>query len=111
MEKKLKAWQGWLLFGGTMVIVFVLGLIVASLMEHRAEVVSIYNNRKVDIKGIEARNEQFPNAGGATATHRVAAAVPLVEIADDGGSGYFRNSERAVTGAHRVNARRDLFPR
>lgn len=59
MEKKLKAWQGWLLFGGTMVIVFVLGLIVASLMEHRAEVVSIYNNRKVDIKGIEARNEIF----------------------------------------------------
>jgi hypothetical protein len=59
MEKKLKAWQGWLLFGGTMVVVFVLGLIVASLMEHRAEVVSIYNNRKVDIKGIEARNEIF----------------------------------------------------
>lgn len=59
MEKKLKAWQGWLLFGGTMIIVFVLGLIVASLMEHRAEVVSIYNNKKVDIKGIEPRNEIF----------------------------------------------------
>ena len=26
MEKKLKAWQGWLLFGGAMVVVFVLGL-------------------------------------------------------------------------------------
>jgi nitrite reductase (cytochrome c-552) len=26
MEKKLKKWQGWLLFGGSMVIVFVLGL-------------------------------------------------------------------------------------
>ena len=27
MEKKLKSWQGWLLFGGTMVVVFVLGMI------------------------------------------------------------------------------------
>ena len=27
MEKKLKSWQGWLLFGGTMVVVFVLGKI------------------------------------------------------------------------------------
>ena len=26
MEKKLKSWQGWLLFGGSMVVVFVLGL-------------------------------------------------------------------------------------
>ena len=30
MEKKLKSWQGWLLFGGTMVVVFVLGMIAAS---------------------------------------------------------------------------------
>lgn len=59
MEKRLKAWQGWLLFGGTMVIVFVLGLVVASLMERRTEVASIYNNKKVVIKGIEARNEIF----------------------------------------------------
>ena len=29
-----------------MVVVFVLGLIVSSLLERRAEVVSIYNNRK-----------------------------------------------------------------
>lgn len=28
MEKKLKSWQGWLLFGGSMVVVFVLGLCV-----------------------------------------------------------------------------------
>ena len=26
MEKRLKSWQGWLLFGGSMVVVFVLGL-------------------------------------------------------------------------------------
>lgn len=29
MEKKLKSWQGWLLFGGSMVVVFVLGLCVS----------------------------------------------------------------------------------
>ena len=46
MAKQLKRWQGWLLFGGSMVVVFVLGLIVSSLLERRAEVVSIYNNRK-----------------------------------------------------------------
>ena len=56
MEKKLKSWQGWLLFGGSMVVVFVLGLCVSALMERRAEVTSIFNNRKTVIKGIEARN-------------------------------------------------------
>ena len=35
MEKKLKSWQGWLLFGGSMVVVFVLGLCVSALMEDR----------------------------------------------------------------------------
>ena len=29
MEKKLKSWQGWLLFAGTMVVVFVLGVLAA----------------------------------------------------------------------------------
>ena len=38
MEKKLKSWQGWLLFGGTMVVVFVLGMIAASVNERHAEV-------------------------------------------------------------------------
>ncbi len=61
MEKKLKSWQGWLLFGGSMVVVFVLGLCVSALMERRAEVASIFNNRKNVIKGIEARNELFKN--------------------------------------------------
>ena len=59
MEKKLKSWQGWLLSGGSMVVVFVLGLCVSALMERRAEVASIFNNRKTVIKGIEARNELF----------------------------------------------------
>ena len=42
-----------------MVVVFVLGLCVSALMERRAEVASIFNNRKNVIKGIEARNELF----------------------------------------------------
>ena len=45
-EKKLKPIHSWLIFGGCMVIVFVLGLLVSSLMERRAEVASIFNNRK-----------------------------------------------------------------
>ena len=44
MEKKLKSWQGWLLFCGAMVVVFVLGLVVSALMERRAETVSVFNN-------------------------------------------------------------------
>lgn len=44
-----------------MVVVFVLGLCVSALMERRAEVTSIFNNRKTVIKGIEARNELFKN--------------------------------------------------
>ena len=42
-----------------MVVVFVLGLCVSALMERRAEVASIFSNRKTVIKGIEARNELF----------------------------------------------------
>ena len=53
MEKKLKKWQGWALFLGSMVVVFCLGLLVSSLMERRAEVASIYNNKKVEIKNNE----------------------------------------------------------
>ena len=43
-----------------MVIVFVLGLIVSSLLERRAEVVSIYNNRKhLFSDSIVSQNELF----------------------------------------------------
>ena len=59
MEKKLKSWQGWLLFVVAMVVVFILGLLAASVTERRAEVVSVFNNKKVEIKGIESRNEIF----------------------------------------------------
>ena len=59
MEKKLKSWQGWLLFGGTMVVVFVLGMIAASVNERHAEVTSVMNNKKTEITGIEARNDKL----------------------------------------------------
>lgn len=57
--KKIKSWQGWLLFIGTMCVVFVLGLLAASINERHAEVASIYNNKKVDIKGIEPHSDRF----------------------------------------------------
>ena len=59
MEKHLKRWQGWLLFGGSMVVVFILGLLVSSLLERRAEVVSIFNNRKTPMEGIVSENSKF----------------------------------------------------
>ncbi len=60
MAKKLKSWQGWLLFGGSMVVVFVLGLLVSSLMERRAEVVSVFNNKRTEFTdSIIAQNEKF----------------------------------------------------
>ena len=59
MAKRLKSWQGWLLFIATIVVVFILGMIAASVTERRAEVITIFNNKKVDIKGIESRNEIF----------------------------------------------------
>ncbi len=61
MAKQLKRWQGWLLFGGSMVVVFILGLLVSSLLERRAEVVSIFNNRKTPMEGIVSKNPKFPS--------------------------------------------------
>lgn len=49
-QRKLKTWQGWALFGGAMLIVFCLGLLAASLMERRAEVASIFNNRRFPMR-------------------------------------------------------------
>ena len=60
MEKKLKKWQGWALFGGAMIAVFLLGLVVSSLMERRAEVASVFNNKRTEFTdSIIARNERF----------------------------------------------------
>lgn len=60
MAKQLKKWQGWLLFGGSMLIVFVLGLICSSLLERRAEVASVFNNRHTPMTdSIVSQNEKF----------------------------------------------------
>ena len=60
MAKQLKKWQGWILFFGSMAVVFVLGLLVSSLMERRAEVASVFNNkRNVFEDSIVAQNEKF----------------------------------------------------
>ena len=58
-QRKLKPWLGWLLFGGALVIVFLLGLLAASVTERRAEIQSIYANKKVEIPNGEARNEIY----------------------------------------------------
>lgn len=42
-----------------MTVVFVLGLCVSSLLERRAEVASIFNNRRTVLKGIQGRNDLF----------------------------------------------------
>ena len=60
MAKQLKQWQGWILFGGSMAVVFVLGLLVSSLMERRAEVASVFNNKRTVFEDeIIAQNEKF----------------------------------------------------
>jgi len=59
MAKQLKKWQGWLLFAACMAIVFILGLMVSSLLERRAEVASVFNNRRTPMEGIVPQNEKF----------------------------------------------------
>lgn len=58
-KRKLKSWQGWLLFTASMVVVFCLGLLAASITERRAEVQTIFANKKVQLKPGETRNVLF----------------------------------------------------
>lgn len=58
-NKRLKTWQGWLLFSTAAVVVFLLGMLAASISERRAEIRSIYANKKVEIPALEARNEIY----------------------------------------------------
>lgn len=58
-NKKMKPWIGWLLFFVTVGVVFLLGMLAASITQRRAEITSIMNNKKVNITGIESRNEIF----------------------------------------------------
>lgn len=48
---------GWGIFLALLVVVFFLGLLAASITERRAEIATLFNNKKVEISGIEARNE------------------------------------------------------
>ena len=58
-EKKLTKLQSWLIFGIAMAVVFALGFLASALMERRAEVASIFNNRKNPMTGIVAQNQKF----------------------------------------------------
>lgn len=58
-DHKMKPWVGWLLFLSTIGVVFLLGMLAASITQRRAEIASVMNNKKVEIKGIESRNELF----------------------------------------------------
>ncbi|SFG25418.1 ammonia-forming cytochrome c nitrite reductase subunit c552 [Prevotella sp. KH2C16] len=60
MAKHLKNWQGWILFLGSLAVVFLLGLLCSSLLERRAEVASVFNNRRTPMTdSIVAQNEKF----------------------------------------------------
>ncbi|MDL2208327.1 ammonia-forming cytochrome c nitrite reductase [Parabacteroides sp. OttesenSCG-928-O15] len=54
---KRKPIIGWSLFAVVMVAVFVLGILAASITERRAEIATLFNNKKVAIEGIEPHNE------------------------------------------------------
>lgn len=58
-DNKMKPWVGWLLFFSTLGVVFLLGMLAASITQRRAEIASVMNNRKVEITGIESRSEIF----------------------------------------------------
>lgn len=53
---KSKPWLGWIIFLGTMVVVFMLGLLASSVVERRAEAVFAYAPQ-VEISNWEPRNE------------------------------------------------------
>ncbi len=52
-----KPFWGWIMFFGIMVVVFMIGLFAASVTERRAEIASIFNNRRVEINEFESRSE------------------------------------------------------
>jgi len=58
-NNRMKPWVGWLLFFVTAGVVFLLGMLAASITQRRAEIASVMNNKKITITGIESRNEIF----------------------------------------------------
>ena len=50
---------GWGIFGALMAGVFLLGLLAASVTERRAEIATLYNNKKVAIEGINPHSAEW----------------------------------------------------
>ena len=50
---------GWILFLSIMVVVFLIGLLAASITERRAEIATLFNNRKVEIEAFESRSDMW----------------------------------------------------
>jgi len=48
---------GWLAFFSIMLLVFLIGLLAASITERRAEIATLFANRKVEIKDLEGRSD------------------------------------------------------
>ncbi len=48
---------GWLTFFAIMMVVFLIGLLAASITERRAEIATLLANRKIEIKDLEGRND------------------------------------------------------
>ncbi len=55
---KEKPWKGWILFLGTIVVVFLLGLLASSVVERRSEAVFAYAPKN-DFSQFEPRNEKW----------------------------------------------------
>ncbi|MCL1861693.1 MAG: ammonia-forming cytochrome c nitrite reductase subunit c552 [Proteobacteria bacterium] len=52
-ETKRSPFVGWLIFLVALVVVFVLGLLAAGITEKRAEVASVFNNKRVEIASVK----------------------------------------------------------
>lgn len=59
MKDKLKSWQGWLLFGVAMAVIFAFGVILSTVLERRPEAVNVVGDKRIEITGIESRSSIF----------------------------------------------------
>lgn len=50
---------GWTIFVFAMIVVFMLGLLASSITERRAEIATLYANKKINIEGINPKNEEW----------------------------------------------------
>ena len=56
---KRKSSLGWILCAAAMVVVFLLGMLAASINERKAEVASIYNNKKIELTQTNANGTEY----------------------------------------------------